>query len=61
MQEIRSSNHPVVTEICDTKKPQAPHHHSLKLGLKLNYLNIAFAVLIGFHEHLPEAVFVPLN
>ena len=38
MQEIRSSNPPVVTGICDPSKSRAQHHGSLKLGSKLNYL-----------------------
>ena len=38
MQEIRSSNPPVVTGICDPNKYQARHYCSLKLGLKLKYL-----------------------
>ena len=33
MQEICSSNPPVVTGICDPKQSWAPHHHSL-----MNYL-----------------------
>ena len=40
MQGIRSSNPPVVTGSCDLNKSQAPHHHSLKFGSKLKYLNI---------------------
>ena len=42
MQEIRSSNPPVVTGTCDPSKSRAQHHHSLKLGLKLKYLNMIF-------------------
>ena len=38
MQEICSSNPPVVTGICDPNKSGAQDHHSLKLGLKLKYL-----------------------
>ena len=41
MQEISSSNPPVVTGICDPNKSRARHHHSLKLGSKLKYLKIA--------------------
>ena len=40
MQEIRSSNPPVVAEICDWNKSWAQHHRSLKLGSKLKYLDI---------------------
>ena len=39
MQEIYSSNPPVVTGICDSHKSQARHHRSLKLGSKLKYLD----------------------
>ena len=39
MQEILSSNPPVVTGICDPNKSRARHHRSLKLGSKLKYLN----------------------
>ena len=39
MHEIRSSNPPVVTGICDPNKSQARHHRSFKIGLKLKYLN----------------------
>ena len=39
-QEIRSSNPPVVTGICDPNKARARHHYNLKLGLKLKYLKI---------------------
>ena len=38
MQEIRSSNLPVVTEICDSNKSRVWQHYSLKLGSKLKYL-----------------------
>ena len=39
MQEIRSSNPPVVTGICDPNKYRARHHRSLELDLKLKYFN----------------------
>ena len=39
MQEIRSSNPPMVTGICDPNKSRARHHRSFKLGSKLKYLN----------------------
>ena len=39
MQEIHSSNPPVVTGICDPNKSQAQQHRSLKLGSKLKYFN----------------------
>ena len=42
MQEIRSSNPPVVTGICDSNKSWARHHRSLKLGSKLKYLKLFF-------------------
>ena len=38
MQEIRSSNPPVITGICDPNKSRAQDHRSLKLGSKLKYL-----------------------
>ena len=40
MQEIRSSNPPVVAKICDPNKSRARHHRSFKLGSKLRYLKI---------------------
>ena len=48
MQEICSSNPPVVTGICDPNKSQAQHHHSLKLGSKLKYLKIQLTMAINF-------------
>ena len=39
MQEIRSSNPPVITGIRDPNKSRARHHRSLKLGSELKYLN----------------------
>ena len=39
MQEICSSNPPVVTVICDPNRSRSRHHRSLKLGSKLKYLN----------------------
>ena len=42
MQEIRSSNPPMVTEICDPSKSRARHHLSLKIGPKLKYLNFTY-------------------
>ena len=39
MQEIRSSNPPVVARIWDSNKCRARHRHSLKLGSKLTYFN----------------------
>ena len=42
MQEIRSSNPPVVTGICDPNKSRARHHRSFKLGSKLKYLKDMF-------------------
>ena len=39
MQEVHSSNPPVVTEICDPSKSRVRHHRSLKLDSKLKYLN----------------------
>ena len=44
MQEIRSSNPPVVTGICDPNKSRVRHHRSLKLGSKLKYLSILYLV-----------------
>ena len=43
MQEIRSSNPPVVTGICNLNKSRAQHQHSLKIGSKLKYLLAADA------------------
>ena len=40
MQDIRSSNPPKVAGVCDPNKSRVRHHRSLKLGLKLKYLNI---------------------
>ena len=42
MQDICSSNPPTVNRICDPNKSWAQHHCSLKLGLKLKYLNLIF-------------------
>ena len=39
MQEVHSSNPPVVTEICDPSKSRVRHHRSLKLDSNLKYLN----------------------
>ena len=39
MQEICNLNPPVITRICDPNKSRSQHHRSLKLGLKLKYLN----------------------
>ena len=41
MQDICSSDPPVVTGICDPNKSQTRHHHGLKLGLKLKYHSIS--------------------
>ena len=38
MQEICSSNPPVVKPFCDLNKYWAQHHHTLKLDSKLKYL-----------------------
>ena len=40
MQEIRSSNPPVVTGICDPIKSRAGYHRSFKLGSKLKHLTL---------------------
>ena len=40
MQEICSSDPPVVTGICDPNKSRAQHHLSLKLDSELKYFNI---------------------
>ena len=52
MQEIHSSNPPVVTRICDPNNSRARHHRSLKLGSKLKYLNKKYLLsfLEPFHE-----------
>ena len=36
MQEIRSSNPPVVTGSCDPNNSQAGHHRSLKLEVEVS-------------------------
>ena len=41
MQEIRSSNVPVVTRTSDPNKFQARDHRSMELDSKLKYLNTA--------------------
>ena len=48
MQDIRSSDPPVVTGICDLNKSRARHHHNLKLGLKLRYLNSLVFAFKGY-------------
>ena len=40
MQEMHNGKFLVVAGICDSNKSRTQHHRSLKLGLKLNYLNI---------------------
>ena len=40
MQEICSSDPPVVTGICDPNKSRTQHHLSLKLDSELKYFNI---------------------
>ena len=50
MQEIRSANPPVVTGICDPNNSRARHHHSLKLGSKLKYLNLMTAIDSTYDE-----------
>ena len=52
MQEIRSSNPPVVTGICDRNKSRARHYCSLKLGSKLNYLNKIYYFFIDVAHHI---------
>ena len=47
MQEIHSSNPPVVTGVFDSNKSRARHHRSLKLGSKLKYLKISQKLLNG--------------
>ena len=47
MQEIHSSNSPVVTGICDPNKSRARHHRSLKLGSKLKYLKKNYTHFVG--------------
>ena len=44
MQELRSSNPPVVTGICDPNKSRTRHHRSLKLGSKLKHLEVEVEV-----------------
>ena len=50
MQEIRNSNPPVVTGICDPNKSRARHHRSFKLGSKLKYLKISHSKNFKFRE-----------
>ena len=52
MREIRNSNPPVVTEICDPIKSQAQHHR-MKLGSKLKHLNIE---LLYFQEKCQKKI-----
>ena len=42
MQEIRSSNPPVVTGICDPNKSRVRNHRSLKLASKISISMLAF-------------------
>ena len=49
MQEIRSSNPPVVAGICDPNKYRARHHRSLRLGSKLKYLNLLKTLLTNVY------------
>ena len=49
MLEIRSSNPPVVTGICDPNKSRARHHCSFKLGSKLKCLNIILILFLVLH------------
>ena len=48
MQEIRSSNTLVFTEICDPNKSPGRHHCSLKFGTKLKYRNSIRTCLTSF-------------
>ena len=42
MQEICSSNSPVVTGTCNPNKFRARHYNSLKIGSKLKYYSFTF-------------------
>ena len=60
MQEMCSSNPPVVTEICDPNKPRARRYPSLKLGVEISQnlvYEISFIrgriVLLFFWQPLP--------
>ena len=55
MQEIRSSNLPIITGICDPNKARARHHRSLKFGPKLKYLFIfLFFYYLSFNLSLKK-------
>ena len=56
MQEIRSSDPPVVIAICDSNKSQARQHCSLKLVSTLKYLNLDF-----YFERLKHVQIVSLK
>ena len=55
MQEIRSSNAPVVTGICDPNESGVRLHRSLKLGSKLKYLNI-FLLIVRFVKSSDQTI-----
>ena len=46
MQEIRSSNPPVATGICDPNKSRTRHHRSLIFALKLHSRNYMPPILV---------------
>ena len=52
--QVRSSNPPVVTGIRNPNKSRAQHRRSLKLGSKLNYLNIKDIVLAKVYKKLAK-------
>ena len=60
MQEIRSSNPPVVSGICDPNKSRARHHRSLKFGSKLKYLKTEYSLknLTAQNEHKKKLLIV---
>ena len=60
MQEIRSSNSPVVTGICDLNKSRARRHRSLKHGLKLKYFKKKLFVTLNW-EITKFGLFVGMN
>ena len=58
MQQIRSSNPPVITGICDPNKSRARHRCSLRLSSKLKYLDIQECIEYINKKH--ETLTIPL-
>ena len=61
MQEIRNSNPPVVTRICDSNNSWARHHRSLKLYCKYSVVYLSYLNLLDylkFQKQSKNKVFV---